>query len=396
MQPAQRDPDDGTAARAPIDFEAEGLLDGLEGEQRAERLELLEELTADGIPLAELRRSTEEGTVVFLAADRVIAGRERYTAEQIVALSGIEPELLVALRRAMGLPVPDPGAPDYTRADLEATRMAETFRKAGIPEQGMLDLTRTLGRGLSQAAETMRAHVLQLVLEPGLSEQELARRYALAAAEMSPMVGPLITNLLTLQLRQMAESEAVSAAERTRGRLPGAREMTICFADLVGFTRLGETVAPDRLSELAVRLEELATDALAPPVRLVKTIGDAVMLSSPEPQALIGQALDLVEAADAEGERFPQLRAGLAHGAALGRAGDWFGQPVNLASRITAIARPGSVLVDTALHTLARDQFNFSYAGERRLHGVRGRVALYRARPRASEGASVAEELPAG
>jgi adenylate cyclase len=383
------------AAPAPSDFEAEGLLDGLDDDQRAERLELLQQLAAEGIPSAELRRSTEEGTIVFLAADRVIAGRERYTAEQIVALSGIEPELLVALRRAMGLPVPDPGEPSYTRADLEATRMAETFRKAGIPEQGMLDLTRTLGRGLSQAAETMRAHVLQLVLEPGLSEQQLARRYAVAAAEMSPMVGPLITNLLTLQLRQMAESEAVSAAERTRGRLPGAREMTICFADLVGFTRLGETVAPDRLSELAVRLEQLATDALTPPVRLVKTIGDAVMLSSPEPQALIGQALDLVEAADAEGEQFPQLRAGLAYGPALGRAGDWFGRPVNLASRITAIARPGSVLTDSALQALAREQFTFSYAGERRLHGVRGRVALYRARPRAPEGASASQAVGA-
>jgi adenylate cyclase len=380
VQPVQPDHDGEIPARAQIDFVAEGLLDGLEGEQRAERLELLEQLAAEGIPLAELRRSTEEGTVVFLAAERVIAGRERYTASQIVELSGIEPDLLVALRRAMGLPAPNPDEPGYTQADLEATRMAETFRKAGITEQGMLDLTRTLGRGLSQAAETMRAQVLGVVLEPGLSEQELARRYAVATAQMAPMVGPLITNLLTLQLRQMAESEAVSAAERTGGRLPGTRDMTICFADLVGFTRLGETVVPARLSELSVRLEELATDALAPPVRLVKTIGDAVMLSSPEPQALIERALGLVESADAEGEQFPQLRAGLAHGPALGRAGDWFGRPVNLASRITAIARPGSVLVDDTVHALAPEQFSFSYAGERRLHGLRERVVLYRAR----------------
>ena len=115
-------------------------------------------------------------------------------------------------------------------------------------------------------------------------------------------------------------------------------------------------------------------------MRLVKTIGDAVMLSSPEPQALIERALGLVESADAEGEQFPQLRAGLAHGPALGRAGDWFGRPVNLASRITAIARPGSVLVNSTVHALASEQFSFSYAGERRLHGLRERVALYRAR----------------
>ena len=81
-----------------------------------------------------------------------------------------------------------------------------------------------------------------------------------------------------------------------------------------------------------------------PPVRLVKTIGDAAMLASPEPEPLLGATLALIEAADAEGEDFPQLRAGAALGQALLRAGDWFGRPVNLASRITSVARPGSLL----------------------------------------------------
>jgi adenylate cyclase len=119
-------------------------------------------------------------------------------------------------------------------------------------------------------------------------------------------------------------------------------------------------------------------------VRLVKTIGDAAMLASIEPQALPGAALALLEAADAEGEEFPQLRAGAALGPALPRAGDWFGRPVNLASRITAVARPGSLLVDRALHEATTDAYSFSFAGERRLRGIAGRVALYRARPRAA------------
>ena len=144
-------------------------------------------------------------------------------------------------------------------------------------------------------------------------------------------------------------AEVVNELERSGGELPGSREVAVCFADLVGFTRLGEEVPPDELGRLAARLEALAGDVAEPPVRLVKTIGDAAMLASPEPEPLLGATLRLIDAADAEGEDFPQLRAGAAMGQALPRAGDWFGRPVNLASRITSVARPGSLLVERAL-----------------------------------------------
>lgn len=375
-----------TPEQTSIDFEAEGLLDGLEGAQRAERKALLSYLSGDGVPLAELRRRTAEGTVMFLPAERVIGGRERYTAQQIVKRSGSDMRFLLAARRAMGLPIPPQDEPAYVQADIDALQMAHIARAAGISEEEILDLMRTLGRGLAQSAEAMRAIVLRLVLEPGVSEHDLARRYAAAAAQLSPMIGPLIANLLTLHLRQMAESETISAAERSGGQLHGSREIAVCFADLVGFTRLGEEVAPDELSRLAVRLEAIATDVVEPPVRLVKTIGDAAMLTSLEPEPLLGAAFALLDAADAEGESFPQLRAGVALGAALSRAGDWFGRPVNLASRITGIARPGSVLAEREVREAAGDKvYRWSYAGERRLHGVRGPVPLFRAR-RAGEG----------
>jgi adenylate cyclase len=148
----------------------------------------------------------------------------------------------------------------------------------------------------------------------------------------------------------------------------------------VGFTRLGEEVPPDELGHLAVRLETLAADAAEPPVRLVKTIGDAAMLTSPAPELLLDAALKLIDAADAEGEDFPQLRAGAALGMALPRAGDWFGRPVNLASRITGVARPGSVLVERDVREAVQDGYRWSYAGERRLRGIREPVALFRAR----------------
>ena len=349
-----------------IDFAAEGLLDGLEGEQRADRLALLEYLAADGVPLSELRRATASGTLMFLPAERVIGGHLRYTAGEAAERTGLEPDVLRAMRGAMGLPMPAEDEAIYTEEDLEAIRTGNIARQAGIPDEEILELIRTLGRGLAPAAEVMRSLALRLVIAPGMSEYELARRYADTVAQLSPTIGPLVTNLLTVQLRQMAQSEVITAAERSGGRLPGSREIAVCFADLVGFTRLGETVPPEELGSLAVRL--------------VKTIGDAVMLASTEPAPLLDAGLSLLDAADAEGEDFPQLRVGSALGPALSRAGDWFGRPVNLASRITQIARPGSLLAEREVRESVPDAYRWSYAGERRLRGVREPVPLFRAR----------------
>jgi adenylate cyclase len=363
-----------------IDFERAGLLDGLAGEQCAERLMLLRALAAEGVSLEELRRHTEEGTIFFLPAERVIGGSSRYTAAEIAQLAGESVEFLLAARRAIGLPIPDQDERAYIDADLEALRMAAIFKAAGVSEQDSLEVLRILGRGLAQSAEAIRVLGLRLVLEQGVGEHDLAQRFALTASQLTPTLGPLVTNLLTLHLRQMADSEAIDAAQSVGGRLPGSREVAVCFADLVGFTRLGEEVPPHELSRLAIRLEQLAGAVAEPPVQLVKTIGDAAMLTCPEPQPLLDAALTLIEAADAEGQEFPQLRAGVTIGPALHRAGDWFGRPVNLASRVTQVARPGSLLTEREVREAAGERYRWSYAGERRLRGVREPVPLYRAR----------------
>jgi adenylate cyclase len=126
-------------------------------------------------------------------------------------------------------------------------------------------------------------------------------------------------------------------------------------------------------------------------VRLVKTIGDAAMLTSPTAERLLEGALDLVDAADAEGSDFPQLRVGMACGQAVSRAGDWYGHPVNLASRVTGIARPGSVLATNEIKDSLDDAgFAWSFAGARRLKGIKDAVPLFRAR-RAVEGEASGE-----
>jgi len=364
----------------PIDFTAQGLLDGLEGDAREERLALLEYLAREGLTLPELRRATASGTLMFLPAERVIGGSARYTLSEISELAGVSQDYLESLSRAMGLPISEPGEPVYTDSDLEIVRMTHVTRALGITDAELLDMLRALGRGLSQAAEAMRVVPLRVVLEPGLSEHELAERYASTVAQLAPLLTPLISGLLNLHLRQMAQGEAINAAERSGGQLPGSREIAVCFADLVGFTRLGEEFPPEELGQLAARLETLAIEVIEPPVRLIKSIGDAVMLASVDEQPLLSTGLALLDAAEAEGQDFPQLRVGVARGAALSRAGDWFGAPVNLASRITSVARPGSLLAEHAVQQAAPEAYRWSFAGQRRLRGIREPVALYRAR----------------
>jgi adenylate cyclase len=369
------------------DWEAEGLLEGLDEDERRERVELLDYLHDDvGIP-AERLRNQDPALLIAMPAERHVGAEPRYTAREAADAAGIDLGVMTRLRRAMGLPAVDPDDRALGETDFESARMAAQFLHQGMPEEDMLAVTRVLGRGLGQAAVVMRQTAMRMALEPGLSERELAERFGAVAGMLTPQVVPLLEQTLKLHLRQMLASEVARTTERRDGSLPGAREIGVAFADLVGFTRLGENVPPEELGDVASRMEDLASDVLSPPVRLVKTIGDAVMYVSEDAVALLGASVDLSSAADDQGEDFPQLRVGAASGQAITRGGDWFGRPVNLASRITSIARPGSVVVSEPVKDAApEDRFQFSFIGARKLKGVPGSTALFRARKLANGG----------
>jgi adenylate cyclase len=241
----------------------------------------------------------------------------------------------------------------------------------------------------------MRSIMFSLIVKPGATEVDLAMGYAAAADTLSPMLAPLIDQLLRIHLRDAVRAELVDVAEREAGRLPGARPIAVCFADLVGFTRLGESVPPDELGRVAERLETLTAEVIVSPVRLVKTIGDAVMLVSTEIPPLVEAALAIVAAADGEPDDFPQVRAGITFGPALSRAGDWFGRPVNLASRVTGIARPGAVLVTEDVRDGAGEGYRFSFAGARSLKNIPDAVPLYRVRRAGPDDEADPSEHPA-
>ena len=364
-----------------IDFEAEGLLEGLEGDAREARLELLRELAADGIELEQLRQAVAAGRLALLPVERTLGGGPpKHTPREIAEQVGIPLESLQRLQRALGVRIADADARELRDADLEAARRVREFREAGLPEEGMLQVARTIGMATARIAQANRELIISSVVRPGDDERELARRLAASAGAMLPLIGPTLAYSLQAHLLDQVRRDVIGQADLAAGELGGASEVSVCFADLVDFTKLGEEIAIEELGQVAGRLEEMAAAVAEAPVQLVKLIGDAAMLVSEEPEPLLDAALRLVEAADQEGEQFPQLRAGVARGPALGQGGDYYGRPVNIASRITGLARPGSVLAEAEAKEAVANSFHFSVAGERRLKGIDGRVELFRVR----------------
>ncbi|ORV92941.1 cyclase [Mycobacterium interjectum] len=363
------------------DDNIDDLLEGLEGAARTERAELVRWLLDQGVTADEIRSTNPP---LLLATRHLIGDDGTYVStREISETYGVDLALLQRVQRAIGLVrVDDPDAVVHMRADGEAAAFIQRFVELGLDPEQLVLVVQVLADGLSRAAEVMRYTALSTIMRAGATELEIAQASKALVSRIAPELGPMIQHMLFMQLRHMMETEAVNAAERAAGKpLPGARHITVGFADLVGFTRIGEAVSAEELGHLANRLAHLARDMTVPPVRFIKTIGDAVMFVCPEPHPLLDVVVKLVEAVDTDND-FPRLRAGVAAGMAVSRAGDWFGSPVNVASRVTAVARPGTVLAaDSVLDALGdRGDFQGSFAGARRLKGIKSEVKLFRIR----------------
>jgi adenylate cyclase len=364
-----------------IDFAAEGLLDGLEGDDRKARLELLERLATDGVPLSELKAAVAQDRLALVPLEGVLGGS--YTAREVAERADIPIELWTRLQRALGLPEAGPEDRLFGDVDVAAARAFKLFLDSGLPADALMDVTRVMGEGSSRLAATITAAFADAFLQPGDTEQDVALRFALLTEKLVPGIPLALAGALNAHLRASIRRGMIGQAEREAGRVADAQEMVVCFADLVGFTRLGGEVGVQELGTVAGRLAELATEVTEPPVRLVKTIGDAAMFVSPEPGPMVEAALSLVEAVQAAD--LPALRAGVASGPTVIRAGDFYGHSVNLASRVTGVARPGSLLCTEEVRDRAGDGFSWSFAGKHRLKGISEPVALYRARRPDSE-----------
>jgi adenylate cyclase len=366
------------------DWDAEGLLEPLteEGDRRARR-ELLDELYTDGFSLEELRRAAHEDRLVLLPVERALGdGRPKYSLTDLVERSGATRELAVANLRAAGVPMPRDEDVVFDDADLENLERVKSLVDTGLPQESVFDLIRSVSTGVARIADATRTVIGESLLRPGDTELDLARRYTAATKGLAPLSGPALEYAFKYHLREAIRNDVVDRATRTSGRLGAGSDITVAFADLVGFTRLGEELAPEEIGGVVDRLGELAAEVAQRPVQLIKLIGDAAMLVSRETEPLLDAALELVQASEQQGDGFPPLRVGVATGPALSRGGDWYGRPVNLASRITTVARPGSVLTaGDVRESIGDDRYRWSFAGKRKLKGVRGEQRLFRVRP---------------
>ncbi len=360
-----------------MDFAAAGLLDGLEGEEREERERLLGQLADAGFSEEELRDAIEEDRLALLPVDRLLEGQ--YSASDIEEKTGLPAEKILRLRRLLGLPEPQPDERVFREEDVAAAESIRLSLESGFEEDAIGEITRVLGEGMARLAATTTAAFVEAFLKPGDTEQDIATRFPDLAEQMSDAVTPILAAAYKAHLRESVRRGMIGRVEREQGAIAGAQEIAVCFADLVGFTRLGGEMEATELGSVAGKLAELAAEVAERPVRLVKTIGDAAMFVSSEAGPMVAAALKLTEAIEDAG--LPTVRAGIACGPALQRAGDYYGHAVNLASRVTGVARPGSVLATEEVREAAPDEFEWSSARKHRLKGVDDPVQLFRARP---------------
>lgn len=358
-----------------------GLFDDLDASAREERAELVAWLLEQGFGLDQIRA---EVAPMLMPAHRELGNDGKYVSErELSAAHGIDLALLQGIENALGLPrLDDPDAPLLLRADGDAAVRLQQLVAAGLDPGQVLLMIRRLSEGISRAVPAFRYSTISAIMRPGLTELEVAKAHEEMVRAVIPLLGSMIRDILFVQLRRVLEGEQVNARERAAGvALPGARQLAVAFADMVGFTPLGEAVPPEELVGLVERLADLANEVVNPPVRLVKTIGDAVMLVSADASKLLDATLQLLDRA-ADDRALPQLRAGIASGWAVSRARDWFGSPVNVASRVTSVAEPGEVMVEGAARAGVGDApgYAWSFVGTRALKGVEGQTRLFRVR----------------
>lgn len=259
----------------------------------------------------------------------------------MAAAAGVPLEVANRLWRALGFAdVPDEQR-SFTDGDLLALREAVMLQESGIvTADQLISMTRAMGQSLARLAEWEAESVGALLA--GRADAPSADDVLAAAELLLPVLERLSNHVWRRHL--------VAFAGRVLAVPPdelGARSLGVGFADLVGFTALSRRIGEDELAQLIDAFEGEATDLVAAQRgRVVKTVGDEVLFVAETVPELVEIGLSLAERFDASGAEVPPVRVGLAYGSVLTRLGDVYGTPVNLAARLTSLARPGTVLVD--------------------------------------------------
>jgi adenylate cyclase len=310
-----------------------------------------------GHSLADLKRAGREGRLAFgFAEDLFPRPREQTTVAQVAAETGLEPELIERILVILGTPLG--GERQLTPHDVQAMRHCARVLAAGFPLVAFLQLVRVYAQSLRRIADAevrlFHLYVHEPLIRDGVPELEMAGEMGGLAEDLLPLASPLIDYLHTRYLRFFLEQDVIGHMESDLddashlGQVPVA----LCFIDLTGFTRYTEEEGDLEALDVIENFVETVEATLPPEATLVKTIGDEVMVVSPEPASLTEWAVGLLA-------RFPdrpQPRVGIHCASAVYRDGDYFGTHVNLAHRVVSRAQAGEVLATDRVTESIRDR----------------------------------------
>src|SRR3954449_8744952 len=343
-------------------------------------------LRARGHGLDEIRMAAEEGRLAYgFVEDLFPSPAQRHSIEDVSEQTGLEPALIRRIWTTIGLPQRE--AAEFSNEDVQALHYVASVLDAGFPLVAFLQLTRVYGQTISQIAdaETRLFHIYvhEPLMREGVPGLQMAEEMEHLARDLLPLASPIMDFIHRRFLQHFVEQDVVGHMEVDFGGEDaelGRVRVTLAFCDLAGYTRYTEEEGEEEALSFVERFIEAVTDTLPDDARVVKTIGDEVMIVGQDVSALVDWAVGFEQLFD---ER-PQPRIGIHYGATLYRDGDYFGREVNLSSRVVARARGGEVLVtDSVVDAVGKiEHLEFSEIGQVKLKGFDEPRQLCRAEAR--------------
>jgi adenylate cyclase len=305
-----------------------------------------------GHPLEQIREAGRQGRLAYGYIESIFGdGEAQRSLDEAADETGLEPALIERFWASIGLPPSALETP--TDDDLEALSYVASVLAAGFPLVAFLQLCRVYGQALSQIADAevrlFHLYVHEPLMREGVPGLQMAEEMEGLARDLLPIASPLMDYVHRRFLQHFVAQDVVGHMEteldeEEDGDL-GRVRVAIAFADLAGYTRFTEEEGEEEALSSVERFVEGVTHTLPDDARVVKTIGDEVMVVGTDIHALVDWAVGFTFLF----EERPEPRIGVHYGSTLYRDGDYFGREVNLASRVVARARGGEVLVTDAV-----------------------------------------------
>jgi adenylate cyclase len=348
----------------------------------AAQARIVARLRERGHSLDAIREASEEGRLAFGYAEELLPATEGgISLEEAARRTGLEPVLIRRLLTALGYP--ERTTERIPEREVALLGRAGDALAAGFPLVALLQVVRVYGQALAQIADAevrlFHLYVHEPLMRDGVPGLEIAEQIEQLAGALLPLTSPLMDLVHQRFLRHFLEQDVIGHMELDEhlGEELGRLRVAIAFADLAGYTRLTEEIGEEKAVDVVDHFVRAVELTLPDDARLVKTIGDEVMVVCPDGAAL---ALWAVGFQELYTER-PRPRIGIHVGEVLYRDGDYYGREVNLAARVVARAGAGEVLVTRSIVALAEGQLAFERVGEVRLKGFSDSTELLLARP---------------